>query len=285
MKVLLHEVTGQQVEVIRARPKNAYIFHGSAGLGKFSAAAELAAEWAGTTIQYLAAASDVLIVRAEKQSIGIAQIADVIHALQLSRNSLRRRTVIIDGAEQLTTEAQNSLLKILEDSPEQTTTIFITAKIEALLITIRSRSIPIFFAKPESSKLSGYLAANYPGWTGSIANAIELGSGLPGKVISLLGDNSLLEAAGRSRQLAADFMKASLFERLAVSTELGKDPLKAGQLVTILADEATRRLRAPATAQTTARLVELLTALERYPGLLAANVGVKPALDTIAMAL
>ncbi len=76
--------------------------------------------------------------------------------IDLVRNQVRRqlqfeagdqgyRFIILDEAHKMTTEAQNSLLKILEEPPPKTVFILLTAKPHALLPTIRSRSQIIYF--------------------------------------------------------------------------------------------------------------------------------------------
>jgi DNA polymerase III subunit delta' len=85
--------------------------------------------------------SDVKIIENEegKKSIGIAQTKGGIKFLQERPFSLRQKILIITEAQLLTDEAQNSLLKTLEEPPEYAT-IILNAKTEnSLLSTIVSR--------------------------------------------------------------------------------------------------------------------------------------------------
>jgi hypothetical protein len=84
---------------------------------------------------------DLIIVRAEgRPSITIEQMRGVIAAQSLAPyHRTGRRIIIIDGAHQLTTEAQNALLKVLEEPPPSTVFLLLTVHPEALLPTVRSR--------------------------------------------------------------------------------------------------------------------------------------------------
>ncbi len=77
--------------------------------------------------------------------ISASQARGIVAALQLQRHSARQRFVIIDPADLLTEEAGNILLKTLEEPPEGTGFILVTARPAALLQTVRSRSQRVRF--------------------------------------------------------------------------------------------------------------------------------------------
>lgn len=91
--------------------------------------------------------ADVRIVRVEgtgregrgRTAISIDQIRDVQREASLKPYEGRHRVFIIDGAEQLTEEAANALLKTLEEPPEEVVFMLLTADADALLPTILSR--------------------------------------------------------------------------------------------------------------------------------------------------
>lgn len=76
---------------------------------------------------------------AAKQSIGIEEIKQLQQKLYLKPIRSPQKAIIIHDAQLLTTEAQNALLKVLEEPPEQTIIILTTESVEALLPTILSR--------------------------------------------------------------------------------------------------------------------------------------------------
>lgn len=85
-------------------------------------------------------------------SIGIDAVREVKNFLWQKPNASARRTLIIDNAELLTTEAQNALLKITEEPPSSSLLIFITSDVESILPTIVSRLPKIYFgAVPQNA--------------------------------------------------------------------------------------------------------------------------------------
>ncbi|MEE9202472.1 MAG: DNA polymerase III subunit delta' [Dehalococcoidia bacterium] len=74
-----------------------------------------------------------------KTEIGIDQIREVTSLSSLLPYEGRYRVFIIDGAERLSVEASNALLKTLEEPPPQVVLLLLTAAEGALLPTITSR--------------------------------------------------------------------------------------------------------------------------------------------------
>lgn len=75
----------------------------------------------------------------EKTSIGIAQIKELQKNLYQKPNSGQYKAIIIFHAETLTAEAQNALLKTLEEPPEHALILLLASSKEGLLPTILSR--------------------------------------------------------------------------------------------------------------------------------------------------
>jgi DNA polymerase-3 subunit delta' len=84
--------------------------------------------------------SDVLIVEpGDNDSIKIEQVRDVIDRAAYRPFEGRRRVVIVDGADALVAQAQNALLKTLEEPPSASMFILVTSRPDSLLPTVRSR--------------------------------------------------------------------------------------------------------------------------------------------------
>ena len=83
---------------------------------------------------------DVLVVEpGELGSIRIAQVREVIERSGYRPFEGRRRVAVIDEADAMTTDAQDSLLKSLEEPPPASIFVLISAAPDALLPTVRSR--------------------------------------------------------------------------------------------------------------------------------------------------
>ncbi|MCH8083693.1 MAG: hypothetical protein IH885_05600 [Myxococcales bacterium] len=71
--------------------------------------------------------------------VTIGQIRALQNALHLRSNEGGRRAAVIADAEWMNPNAQNALLRILEEPPPQTTLVLATATAAGLLATVRSR--------------------------------------------------------------------------------------------------------------------------------------------------
>ena len=80
------------------------------------------------------------VTRLEMPSIGISDIRRLIFALSRAPFASSHKIAVIDG-EALTNEAQQALLKTLEEPPVRTVIILFTSQIDALLPTIVSRTL------------------------------------------------------------------------------------------------------------------------------------------------
>lgn len=125
---------------------HAYLFYGGNREGKIIFA------------QSLANSEETLIIEPdEKGTIGIDTIRALKYflwqkptrppcfATRSGQANLKLRTVIIKEAENLTNQAQNAALKIVEEPPESALIIFIAKNIENLLPTLTSRLQKIHF--------------------------------------------------------------------------------------------------------------------------------------------
>src|SRR5438309_183625 len=83
---------------------------------------------------------DVVVVEpGDSGAIKIDQIRDVVERTNYRPFEGRRRVVIVDEADALVVQAQNALLKTLEEPPPSSVFILVTARPDVLLPTVRSR--------------------------------------------------------------------------------------------------------------------------------------------------
>jgi len=105
--------------------------------------------------------SDVKEIKPEGAYIKIGQTRALAGEVYFRPREGRQRFFLIDEADRLREEAANSLLKTLEEPPPTSTIILLTARPDALLLTIRSRAQRLNFAPLSVAEMEKYLAANY----------------------------------------------------------------------------------------------------------------------------
>jgi DNA polymerase-3 subunit delta' len=85
--------------------------------------------------------------------ITILQARDLQNALRLGAHEGGRQVAIIAEAQWLTVNAQNALLRLLEEPPPATTLILVASHASSIIATIRSRSVRVRFPVDSDSRL------------------------------------------------------------------------------------------------------------------------------------
>lgn len=160
---------------------HAYMFEGPSGVGKNTMARELAATL--LEMENLFNSPDYIEITPDGNSIKIAQIRKLQSDI-LVKPYKSYKIYVIDEAQKMTVEAQNALLKTLEEPPKYAIIILITNNKESLLDTIKSRCEIIKFTPIPLVEVADYLTqtgvdknrasllANFS--RGSMQKAIEL---------------------------------------------------------------------------------------------------------------
>lgn len=140
MKILLNKESGLMLDSLDNNTGHALGIFASSGSGKFYTAMYVAERILGKSVNDNS--PELHIVRpTEKSTITIEQARGVIGFLKLKGNirSSLGRIVIIDNAHLMTSEAQNALLKTLEEAPTDALIIITASDTNNLLPTIISR--------------------------------------------------------------------------------------------------------------------------------------------------
>lgn len=123
-------------------------------------------------------------ITTEENSIKIEQIRLMQSKVAEKPIISNKKVYIIDDSEKMTKEAQNCLLKTLEEPPEYITIILITSNESQILNTVKSRCTKINFNPIENNALKEYLEQTYnfqnitenmlKAYSGSIKKALEM---------------------------------------------------------------------------------------------------------------
>jgi DNA polymerase-3 subunit delta' len=139
MEFIASPTTRQQIDSLLQKPPHAVCILAPTGSGKKFTANYIATQLLETSTP---TAAQLYIVRPnEKGAITIEQARAMLNFTKLKshgRSSINR-TIVIDDAHRMTTEAQNALLKIIEEPPADTIIILTAPNPGSLLKTIASR--------------------------------------------------------------------------------------------------------------------------------------------------
>jgi DNA polymerase-3 subunit delta' len=102
-----------------------------------------------------------MTVAPDGQFIKIAQTRALAEEIYTHPREGKHRFFLIDEADRLREEAANALLKTLEEPPPTATIILLTARPDALLLTICSRAQRLNFAPLSTAEMEAYLKANF----------------------------------------------------------------------------------------------------------------------------
>lgn len=136
---------------------HAYMFEGIDGIGKKKFAEELSKILLDSS--NVNNSPDYINIYPDGSSIKIAQVRKLQSDIVIKPHK-EYKIYIINQAERMTVEAQNALLKTLEEPPQYAIMILITSNKEALLDTIKSRCELIKFLPISQIELKKYLMDN-----------------------------------------------------------------------------------------------------------------------------
>lgn len=249
-ELILHEATRAQLGHFVARPTHALLLTGPAGIGKSSIAEALAAEVLGVS---LASHPYHLTVSPDGLSISIEAIRQLQKFLQLKTlgDKPLRRTIIIEYAHQMTIEAQNAFLKLLEEPPADTLIILTANSPRSLLPTILSRAQTLAVNAPTEAQLETMLKSSSKDES-TRKQAYFLSGGLPGLLHALLNEEEhpLLASVAQAKAI----LTKEPFERLALIDTLSKQKEAALGVVEALDRIAQAGLAGAGTKRDTGRI-------------------------------
>ncbi len=155
-----------------------------------------------------------LELQEDKKNISIEQVRDWQRQLQHKSFLTKYKIGLIIGAEHLSIEAANALLKTIEEPVGNTIIILITDDINLLLPTIVSRSQVLKFSLVSDETIYDYLQTRDLEHK-SIRDIAKLSFGLPGKAIEYLDNIKLLEENKAEVREIVDLMSKPAHDRLA----------------------------------------------------------------------
>jgi len=155
-----------------------------------------------------------------KTEIGIDDIRGLQRLANLPPYEGRCKVFIIDDAEYLSTEAANSLLKILEEPPLRVVWLLLAAEDEHLLPTIISRCQRLELKPVPSERIQEVLINSYNVDANTAKFLTQLCHGRLGWAVSALANDDILERRSQRIAKMVSLLTAGLEKRFAYAQEL-----------------------------------------------------------------
>lgn len=217
-----------------------------------------------SNIEYRISKFDTILVEGET-SIGIDQIRDLCQSLALKPYNSPNKAAIIHPGELLTAEAQNALLKTLEEASESSILILTAPNIESLLPTVVSRCQIIKLPPKSEIKLTNEEFSQY---LNILISLLTAGVGERLKIAVSLAKN---------KEKANFYLDTQIFLwREILLTKLGLSP----QYINMLT-----RCKEELEFLTARQIINIIKNLEKTKGLIEQNINPRLALEIFLLDL
>ncbi len=268
MKLVLHPRVVLSLARLEKVRTGSFLFYGPRGVGKSTAALQLADSLGCNR------SGGLFKVEPDEKSksgkIAISQVRSLQEELSLTNYYAdKSRLILIDPADKLTVEAQNALLKTLEEPPRNSVIVLIASDIDLLLPTVRSRVQSIFFPPVLDSEIEKLVGDKI---------IAKLSRGRMGVANNLKANETQLARLKQIAGLVGNVIRASLFDRMILVPEI-LDTDDGSQFLEFLAAAVGKNLRE---SKAQANDLSQIEQTRRY---IAANVPPKTALESLMLEL
>ncbi|MFA4998747.1 MAG: DNA polymerase III subunit, partial [Candidatus Paceibacterota bacterium] len=199
---------------------HAFLFSGQSNLGKKTIAFELAFLLLGEKNKQH---PDLILVEPTEKEIQIAQIRDLNWKLSLKPYSAPFKVAILDQAHLMNSEAQNCLLKTLEEPKGKTVLILIAESPGLLLPTIVSRCENIKFYQVSQEIMQKYLKEQGVS-DKEVKEISQISQGRPGVAVDFLANPQAVKDRAEKVKELNNLLKSDLASRFQYAKKISQEP-------------------------------------------------------------
>lgn len=151
---------------------------------------------------------DIINYRTEKASFGVDDVRNIIEEVQKKPFEGNKKVIIIREGNKLTIQAQNALLKTIEEPPTGVYIIILCESLELILDTIKSRCETYKLTPLSKEELYEYVEIKgYNKNDPEVRSAISFSAGVPGRIDRYLNDDKLKELRNKIVELLIKITK------------------------------------------------------------------------------
>lgn len=211
---------------------HAHLIIGPDGIGKSIIARRFALSILEKTkdIEY----ADIINFRKVKASFGVDDVRRIIEEVNKKPFEGDKKVIIIHEGSKMTPQAQNALLKTIEEPPKGVYIIILSESLESLLDTIKSRSQIYKLTPLNKEEMKIYLNKINVTDEKEIKLALAYSEGVPGRAKEVLYNKEIGELRNISLSLLVDLSKGDSLKVLAYESRLNKFKDEKEQFIRIL---------------------------------------------------
>ena len=151
---------------------------------------------------------DIINYSSSKASFGVDDVRNIIEEVSKKPFEGEKKVIIIHEGNKLTIQAQNALLKTIEEPPIGVHIIILCESLELILDTIKSRCEIYKLTPLTKEELYEYIRIKKFDFNeNDIKSAIAFSEGIPGRVDRYFNDNNLKELRSKIIELIRDLNK------------------------------------------------------------------------------
>lgn len=137
---------------------------------------------------------DSIEYRPKKASMGVDEVREIIEEVNKKPYEGDKKVILIYAGEKLTIQAQNALLKTIEEPPSGRFIIILTTSLEVILETIKSRCQIYKLTPLAKDEMEEYIEMKYgSNDMQNFSPALAYARGIPGRLEKFLHDEELQE--------------------------------------------------------------------------------------------
>lgn len=169
------------------------------------------------------------------RSFPVDEVRRIRREAYISPNEGKYRIFILANAESMGVEAQNSLLKIIEEPPRDTLFILTAQDTGALLPTVLSRVVTVPISAVSGQTVRTFAENKYPGADADrVELACTLAQGSIGRAFEIIEDDALYRAAQTATDIVKSTAAGNRYETLKILTAASQSD-KLGEILNFTA--------------------------------------------------
>lgn len=212
---------------------HAHLIVGEDGIGKSSLAKILASNILEVDVEK--ESIDIINYRLKKASFGVDEVRAIIAEINKKPYEGDKKVIIIHKGDKLTVQAQNALLKTIEEPPKGVFIILLCESLELILDTIKSRCEIHKLSPLKSYDISLYGSKFLDIYSKEeIDTAVAYSQGIPGKLEEFLKDENLKTLRNTLIELLNIISKGDINEVLQFENKILSYKDKKDELFNIL---------------------------------------------------